>query len=379
MSDYIPNTFPTPNNIVDRIMWLLTDPELRVLIYMTRHILGWTSSMKSHQARISLSRFVDGYTTESGVHFPGCGLSKNAVRDALKSLEQFKIVAEAGKRNNDGTLWKLAFMETNKVDEDGLKKRAEEKAVKNQKRIVKATEAALEKRQETDPETEGVPSDDTPVGGTVSRYTGVPSDDTEGVPSDDTNKHMKPNNKPIKDFPVRDTGEIRVLQKEDIVPDADIPFAKHDPEIDAAAEQEREAQADIAMPELEWEPMEQAVGQVFKAYKGKANNIINMLWGRSKTGKWAAGNLDEPMSHTELLRFGNWHKSSHLAWRDLSTMSAEDLQSHIMQFRVEAKKKQELAAMPEPKGAQGPNDPTAWMAKPVTTDNASANEAKRSA
>lgn len=201
----------------------------------------------------------------------------------------------------------------------------------------------------------------------------------QGGIATDTQTLNEPPCEPKKHLPVCDTGEIRVLQKEDLIPDVDIPFAKHDPEIDAAAEEERQAQPDIAMPELEWEPMEKAVGQVFKAYGAKAKHLINMLWGRSKTGKWAAGNLDQPMPHSELLRFGNWYKSSQSAWRDPSSLTAEDIQSLVIQFRLEAKKKQEIAAMPEPEGAQGPNDPTAWMAKPVTTDKASANEAKRSA
>lgn len=316
MSDYIPNTFPTPNNIVDRIMWLLTDPELRVLIYMTRHILGWTSSMKSHQARISLSRFVDGYTTEAGVHFPGCGLSKNAVRDALKSLEQFKIVAEAGKRNNDGTLWKLAFMETNKVDEDGLKKRAEEKAAKNQKRIVKATVAALEKRQEPDQEIEGVPSDDTPVGGTVPRYTGVPSDDTEGVPSDDTNKPMKPNNKPIT--------TTRTGAREDLPPIhvVDKPETKGKPQGEAR------------------ETYIFALQQSWGVTNKTAQMLFSHMWGTSKDQARMDNPIEKPLHIDQVYDFAKWWKSQ---FPKLSMpMAADKLPDWIVKYHATGRKPQLL-------------------------------------
>lgn len=92
MSKIVPNTFQTPNLYVDRLMPLLTDAELRILIYMTRRILGF----QRREDKISLSQFTTGLIlTSNNEHLDyGAGVSKEAARTALDNLVKFNIVTQ---------------------------------------------------------------------------------------------------------------------------------------------------------------------------------------------------------------------------------------------------------------------------------------------
>lgn len=92
MSKIVPNSFQTPNLYVDRLMPLLTDIELRVLVYMTRRILGFNR----REDQISLSQFTDGLiSTKNGEQLDyGAGVSKEAARTALESLIKLGIVTQ---------------------------------------------------------------------------------------------------------------------------------------------------------------------------------------------------------------------------------------------------------------------------------------------
>lgn len=141
MSDFIPNTFQTPNAIIDRLMPLLTDSEFRVLMFMTRHILGWQRKAASRRASISLSNFENGfsYTTPDGeVSYPGCGVSLPAIRDALKGLQKYRIISAIGKPKAIGQEWELRFMVHDDVDFPGLALRQESKNLRRKKQTAKA-------------------------------------------------------------------------------------------------------------------------------------------------------------------------------------------------------------------------------------------------
>jgi len=74
MSTLLPNTFQCFNLYIDRALEHLTDSELRILLYTTRHILGWQDKIKKKQGHIRLTMFERSYTTETGNHYGGCGL-----------------------------------------------------------------------------------------------------------------------------------------------------------------------------------------------------------------------------------------------------------------------------------------------------------------
>jgi hypothetical protein len=141
MSDFIPNTFQTPNAIVDRLMHLLTDSEFRVLMFTVRHILGWQKKAPTRRASISLSNFENGFsypTPDGEVSYPGCGLSLPAIRDALKGLQKYRIISAIGKPKAIGQEWELRFMVHDDVDFPGLALRQQSKTLKRKKQTVKA-------------------------------------------------------------------------------------------------------------------------------------------------------------------------------------------------------------------------------------------------
>ncbi len=112
-SNYIPNSFQTPNVLVDEIMPLLTPQEWLVLSFATRHILGWHDRIHERRAPISLSRFEK------------CGLNRQAILPALVTLERYGLLCRIGEPTHNGQLWELSYDQ--RVDLDGLKVRQRQK------------------------------------------------------------------------------------------------------------------------------------------------------------------------------------------------------------------------------------------------------------
>jgi len=124
---YVPNSFQTPNVIIDRFMHLLTNPELRVLMFMIRHILGWHDRVESKRGCIPQSWFTDGVdmTNKNGetTHYDGCGISNiKVVRKALGSLRELGFIDTVDEKGNPkkddqgepseikGPYWELSFL-----------------------------------------------------------------------------------------------------------------------------------------------------------------------------------------------------------------------------------------------------------------------------
>lgn len=156
---FIPNSYQTPNILVDEIMPLLTPEEWVVLSFAVRHILGWKDSVVSRRNRISLSTFQH------------CGMGSNAIRRALTSLNRYRILRRIGKPTQEGQLWQLAF-DSPQVDWDGLRARQAAQATAKTGRTAAARVAARKRRNSA-----GVLSDNTPQS-VVAQQTGVLSDST---------------------------------------------------------------------------------------------------------------------------------------------------------------------------------------------------------
>lgn len=107
MSNVIPNTFQTPNDYIDRAMLYLTGSELRVLLYATRHILGWEDTIESKTAPISLSMFDGGFVTKKGKVYAGCGLQRAAIVSALKGLVKYGLLEKIGRPTKKGQRWHI--------------------------------------------------------------------------------------------------------------------------------------------------------------------------------------------------------------------------------------------------------------------------------
>jgi hypothetical protein len=216
--DFIPNTFQTPNAIVDKLMFLLTDSEFRVLMYMVRHILGWQRKADMRRACISLSNFEDGFsydTPEGEVSYPGCGVGKNPIRNALKELQKYRIVEAIGEPKAIGQEWELRFMTKDDVDIVGLQLRQDT----NQRSRKKQTENA----RKVSPKNTGVSVQQIEQEGICSTdIDPICSTDSQGICSTDNNEtHRKHHGKdqttkgvvvgkPVKEPPV-DTGFGRIV------------------------------------------------------------------------------------------------------------------------------------------------------------------------
>jgi len=120
---FVPNSFQTPNAIIDEL-WLYLEPEEKDLLMIAiRHILGWQESISTRTAYISTSRFMK-YTV----------LGRNSVLAALESLHQFGILSRVGNATSKGQQWKLTFDQAGAVQWDALKSRLEQKRSLNRSR-----------------------------------------------------------------------------------------------------------------------------------------------------------------------------------------------------------------------------------------------------
>ena len=98
----IPNTHQTPNILVDDLMPLLKDRELRVYLFAVRHIYGWQDKIERGYAYISLSMFEDGFG-----RFEGCGLTKKPIIAAINELCKYGLLVKIGDATNKGQAYAI--------------------------------------------------------------------------------------------------------------------------------------------------------------------------------------------------------------------------------------------------------------------------------
>lgn len=127
-SKIVPNTFQTPNALVDEYLRYLTGNETKCYLVINRKTLGWLK----RQDNIALIQII-GLT----------GLAEATVREVLISLCNFRLVLKtAGNdpRKNWGDEYALQ-MDDKTIDLAGLKARAEASKEKAQAKIAKARAA----------------------------------------------------------------------------------------------------------------------------------------------------------------------------------------------------------------------------------------------
>ena len=86
----IPNSFQTPNIIVDEILPYLKGTEFKVLMYLIRKTFGW----QKYEDRISLTQFEKGTL-----------ISRQHIIAALKVLRDYEIVTR--EKTTKGDIYKL--------------------------------------------------------------------------------------------------------------------------------------------------------------------------------------------------------------------------------------------------------------------------------
>ncbi|UCF87904.1 MAG: replication protein, partial [bacterium] len=94
-----PNTTPTPDDLFDLFLSVLTHAELKVLLYIVRRTYGF----KKSSDRISLKQICKGIVTRSGKRLDsGTGLSRQGAITAVKSLEKRGLIVVERVKTEDG-------------------------------------------------------------------------------------------------------------------------------------------------------------------------------------------------------------------------------------------------------------------------------------
>lgn len=167
MSEFIPNSYQTPNAYVDQYMHLLTPEEWKTLCYAVRRIFGFNK----RQDRISLSQFMNGLVSGGKQLDYGTGLCEGAQRKALDGLKEHNLLIEVSPndpRENEGALYELQ-LNSKKVEKGKLETRWQTKKAKDSLRTKKASIAIAEIRKNKDPlsSDDTTPDDDTPYRRTI--------------------------------------------------------------------------------------------------------------------------------------------------------------------------------------------------------------------
>lgn len=294
----VPNAFQTPNVYVDRAMQYLEPVEYMILSYAVRHIMGWQDKIHKRQGAISLEMFENGFATQDGKVYAGCGLRRMTIINTLKGLVKYGLLIRLEKTDN-GQKWQLG---DDSIDWDGLQKRKSDKDEANRKRTEKATARRKAKAGGTSDDT--VSSDDT---------TKVSSDDTLGGTSDDTESKplSKPSTKPIS-APISAGANLleQYVENHLTVPD------------DAPAEPSLDDKDSIQEPATPRNSLFDAVAQhvyktdpaLVKTDGGRIGAITAWLAGKSdgmkrgKSAKVVVGYISSPAKPEHVAAFMGWYE-----------------------------------------------------------------------
>lgn len=132
---FIPNSFQVPNVYIDEYLHVLSNSELKVLVYAIRRIFGF----QKRTDRISLSQFCDGIEDSEGNRLDyGTGLSKATVISSLNKLIEYGLIIRLADNNkkNEGCLYQLSAMPD--VDDEAIERDLAEKQKVYNERMKKA-------------------------------------------------------------------------------------------------------------------------------------------------------------------------------------------------------------------------------------------------
>jgi predicted transcriptional regulator len=131
---FIPNSFQVPNVYIDEYLHMLSNSEIKVLLYAMRRIFGF----QKRTDRISISQFCDGVKNKDGDTLDhGTGLSPATVIKSLDKLIEYGLIIKVADNNgkNEGTLYQLSAMPD--VDDETIKEEHQEKQQANKERMKK--------------------------------------------------------------------------------------------------------------------------------------------------------------------------------------------------------------------------------------------------
>lgn len=344
------NTFPSFTTYVDRAMEHLTDAELRVLLYASRHIMGWKDKIASRTGCLSLSMFEHGFTVThddgSASVYGGCGLSRPIISKALNSLETFGFLERVGFEQDKGQRWRLS--ET--PDWTALEARSAERLAANQKRTAKATTSRKAAKVQVGSnvgreyqigdfkESSGVvtshvtPREDDKNGVVTSDVTMVVTSDVPNQTNDQTNKEKESALVASQldagaSIPNDHQPRLTLLEKAESIKPTPTQVVEIVPASTAKSKAPRQR------------PRDPVYDAIQSGWRIKANGIIlcikGILSGTSKRPTWKDSNLDNPMLPPEITEFAEW------CWRKkkMCPTTPETIQKWAYEFREERDRK----------------------------------------
>lgn len=177
---FLPNSFQTPNLVVDKLLALLKGDEVKIVLFTIRHVYGWPNVPECEAVPLSLSTFENGHRGSDGV-----GLSRPAIKDTLDELVTYRVLRQVGEPTPKGQLWGFA-RDSNDIDWDGLAARRAADLEKGRKRTRKATRTSQQKRQAAAAESGAAGTSDVPDNQVPAGTSHVPENGTPDVPPDGT-------------------------------------------------------------------------------------------------------------------------------------------------------------------------------------------------
>ena len=274
----IPNSFQTPNAYVDEAMHLLTDPELRCLIFATRHILGWQDKINKRRGAISLSMFENGYNG-----YAGTGLGRPTIIKAVDGLVQYGFLTRIEEPTPDGQVYELNLQ----VDWQTLAQRQLDKRAKDKDRTAKAVAARQAKR----------------AGG----MSDIPEPGMSDIP-------------PASMSDIPNQSHLQSHLQSQLEASGDAPASKT-----KKTQKEKQPRPKDAL----YEATVWAIRLGEKANGGVVGNYKGMLTGKGKKGEWKDYSLDPPMTAEEICAFGFYLRRA----SDVAIQKAETLARHAGMFR----------------------------------------------
>ena len=274
MSKIIPNTFQCFNAYVDRAMQHLNDSELRVLLFATRHILGWQDKINSRRGNISLGMFENGFTVTNDdgetTEYGGCGLGEAAIRAACKSLVEFGLLEKIGFPTELGQEWRLG--------ESPVWAKLEQRTQEIQEKRKKQTENAKAARCA---QLKGVSLNNTPLS----------SDNTPPVSSDNT--------PPVSSNDTQQSHVQSHVQSHDSAPENGTDNAPAVPTL-------------TVLPKTRANPMYDAIKAVWKYTAALNTDMAKMLTGKAIKKGWKEYNITPAMTPDEVIAWAAWYRRTEL-------------------------------------------------------------------
>lgn len=305
----ITETFPSPNEYVDRAMELLSAEEYKVLSFAVRHILGWQDKREAWQGTISYDMLEKGYTTRDGKRYGGTGLARNVLKKVLDNLNDFGLLVRV-RRIADGQIYMLSRT----PDWSKMETRKAAQVEANRQRTATGRKIRAEKKQ---------PEPVLEVSATnFARSQVEHASDYEKVSQTNYQKLVPLTGESSSDYLNQSNSQNHTQSHKDFAPSG----AKDTPQ-SSVPKPKRKKRA-VREPS-EWQQIVGFCKDTWGVENGIATQFALMLTGKAKSGLWKASNLEQPATLRELKGWYRWIYKSH---RELPRAAAQIQQSY-MNFR----------------------------------------------